>query len=179
MVPFRRNDRFVGRELILHQLLERIPPSANKDHCQWTVIEGLGGVGKTQIALEAAFRVRNEHPDCDIFWVPAVDVTSFENAYRDIGQKLKVQGIDEDKADVKALDKASLNRESTGSWFLIVDNADNVQLLFGDSGLSDYLPSSLKWSILFTTRNNDVTVGCVTASLAAFCAARRTASRLS
>ena len=159
MVPFGRNERFVGRESILRQLLERIPPSANKDVCQRTVVEGLGGVGKTQIALEAAFRVHNEHPDCHIFWVPAVDVNSFENAYRDIGQKLSVRGIDEDKADVKALIKDALNRESTGNWLLVVDNADDVQLLFGDSGLSNYLPFSSKGSILFTTRNNEVTVG--------------------
>jgi len=159
MVPFGRNERFVGRESILQLLLEKIPPSANKDNCQRTVVEGLGGVGKTQIALEATFLVHDKHPDCHIFWVPAVDITSFENAYRDIGQKLKIRGIDDDKTDVKALVKSVLNSESTGSWLLIVDNADDVQLLFGDSGLSDYLPFSSKGSILFTTRNHVVTVG--------------------
>jgi hypothetical protein len=48
---FGRNEGFVGCEPILHQLLERIPPSANKDDYQHTVIEGLGGVSKAQIAL--------------------------------------------------------------------------------------------------------------------------------
>jgi len=61
MVPFGRNKDFVGRESLLAQLLERIPPGADEDDCQRTAIEGLGGVGKTQIALEAAFRVRDEH----------------------------------------------------------------------------------------------------------------------
>src|SRR6185437_1771864 len=84
-VPFGRNKDFVGRGDFLFQLVKRIPPNADKDDCQRTAIEGLGGVGKTQIALEAAYRVRKEHPDYSIFWVPAVDTTSFENAYRDIG----------------------------------------------------------------------------------------------
>ncbi|RYP20804.1 hypothetical protein DL767_009389 [Monosporascus sp. MG133] len=77
LVPFGRNENFVGREPILQQLLQRIPPDANKDDCQRTAVEGLGGIGKTQVAIEAAYRVRDEHPACSVFWVPAVDSISF------------------------------------------------------------------------------------------------------
>ncbi|KAK4109332.1 hypothetical protein N656DRAFT_839255 [Canariomyces notabilis] len=112
---------------------------------------------ETQIALEAAFRVGDAHPDCSVFWVPAVDATSFENAYRAIGQQLKVPGIDEEKADSKALVKTALSCESTGSWLLVIDNADDIKL-FGDTDLADYLPFNRKGSILFTTRNHEVAV---------------------
>ena len=57
-------------------------------------------MGKTQIALEAAFGVRDEHPDCSVFWVPADDASGFENACREIGRALEVKGIDDNKADV-------------------------------------------------------------------------------
>ncbi len=157
-VPFGRNEGFVGREAILDQLLERIPPSTNKDDCQRTAIEGLGGIGKTQIALEAAFRIRDDYPDCSVFWVPAVDATTFENAYRDIGQRFGIADMGEDKADVKALIKATLSREDLGKWLLIIDNADDMDLFFGPTGLSDYLPFSKTGSILFTTRNHQATV---------------------
>ncbi|KAJ4176050.1 hypothetical protein NW755_014637, partial [Fusarium falciforme] len=158
MVPFERNEGFIGRQEIIHQLLDRVPPSANKDACQRTVIEGLGGVGKTQIALEAAFRLRHEYPLCSVFWVPSVDATSFENAYRDIGRLLGVAGIDEDKADVKAIVKAALSHKDAGQWLLIIDNADDSKLLFGPTGLSSFLPCSMNGSILFTTRTREVTV---------------------
>ncbi|KAI1086172.1 P-loop containing nucleoside triphosphate hydrolase protein, partial [Rostrohypoxylon terebratum] len=157
IVPFGRNENFVGRESVLQQLLERIPPSTKKDDCQRTVLEGLGGIGKTQVALEAAYRVRDKHPGCSVFWVPAVDATSFENAYRDIGRQLGVKGINDDKADIKTLVKAALSDESAGSWLLIIDNADDLQL-FADATLSDHLPFSRKGSVLFTTRNHEAAV---------------------
>ncbi|RSL85799.1 hypothetical protein CDV31_016508 [Fusarium ambrosium] len=114
MIPFERNEAFVGREGILHLLLDRIPPSTSNDACQRTVIEGLGGVGKTQIALEAAFRLRDTDSSCSVFWVPAVDATTFENSYHDIGRLLGVTRIDEDRTDVKTLVKAALSHEDAG-----------------------------------------------------------------
>jgi len=158
IVPFGRNKDFVGRETILTDLLARIFPGGDEHDCQRTAIEGLGGVGKTQVALEAAFRFGDAHPDCSVFWVPAVDATTFENAYRDIGQQLNVPGIDEEKADVKALIKAALSRQSTGSWLLIIDNADDTNLLFGNTALANCLLFSRKGSILFTTRNHELGV---------------------
>ncbi|TQV94411.1 hypothetical protein V2A60_002556 [Cordyceps javanica] len=158
MVPFGRNREFVGRDSIVKQLLTIIPPSANRGDCQRVVIEGLGGVGKTQIALEAVYRLRDEHIDCSVFWVPALDVTSFENAYRAIGRELKIQGIDEDHADVESLVKTALS-ESVYSWLLVIDNADDAELFSDSSGtvsLSKYLPFCHNGSILFTTRNRQV-----------------------
>jgi hypothetical protein len=87
-----------------------------------------------------------------------VDPASFENAYREIGRRLKVDGINENTADVKVLVKNALSRESTGDWLLIVDNADDAEVLFGNAMLSDFLPFSQKGSILFTTRNHEVAV---------------------
>ncbi|KAK3376988.1 hypothetical protein B0T24DRAFT_665831 [Lasiosphaeria ovina] len=156
VVPFEKNNDFVGRESILTRLLESVPPLTDKDRCQRVVIEGLGGIGKTQIALETAFRVRKKYHDCSVFWVPAVNATSFENAYRAIGQQLQVAGIDEDTADAKTLVKTALSREDAGAWLLVIDNADDTKLLFDDMHLANYLPSSPKGSILFTTRNHHI-----------------------
>ncbi|KAI0552517.1 hypothetical protein F4679DRAFT_68746 [Xylaria curta] len=157
IVPFGRNENFVGRENILEQLLVRIPPAANKDNCQRTALEGLGGVGKTHIAIEVAYRVRDQHPDCSIYWVPAIDIVNFENAYREIGRRLGIKGIDDDKADVKPLVKQNLS-QSVGSWLLIIDNADDKDILLAGAKLVDHLPFSREGSILFTTRYDDVAV---------------------
>ncbi|KAJ3553591.1 hypothetical protein NPX13_g10855 [Xylaria arbuscula] len=123
MVPFGRNGAILGK------LLEKIPPSATNDDCQRTAIEGLSGIGKTQIALEAAYRVHDEHPDCSVFWVPAIDLTT----YREIGRLLQLPGIDNETADVKVLVKTALGQKNAGNWLLIVDNIDDMELLSDNS----------------------------------------------
>ena len=153
MVPFGRNRDFTGRETIVGQLHKQINPFSEEDNCQRAAVFGLGGVGKTQVTLESAYHL---HKHCSVFWVPAVDAISFEKAYREIGKRLKVNGIDDGK-DVKLLFKNFLSQESSGSWLLVIDNADDPELLFGTAALSDYLPFSLKGSILFTTQNQTVT----------------------
>ncbi|PWY81718.1 TPR-like protein [Aspergillus sclerotioniger CBS 115572] len=153
MVPFGRNRDFTGRESVLEPLHTEISPFSDEDACQRTAIVGLGGIGKTQIALESAYRLRKY---CSVFWVPAVDAMTFEKAYREIGEKLGIPGINNGKNDVKRLVKDALSRDSFGNWLLIIDNADDPDLLFGKAALSEYLPSSLKGSILFTTRTQQV-----------------------
>lgn len=157
-MPFGRNTDFVGREDILEELIKKVTPTADEHTCQMTVIEGLGGVGKTQIALEAAYRIRHLSRDCSVFWVPAVDKMTIDNAYRKIGQSLQIPEINDDKAKVKSLVKDELSRDEIGSWLLIIDNADDPDIVFGKEDIRDYLPISQQGSILFTTRHHEVTV---------------------
>ncbi|KAI6408264.1 hypothetical protein MCOR20_005512, partial [Pyricularia oryzae] len=98
-----RNLAIEGREEILGRLLQRLPPIAHPNACQRTVIHGLGGIGKTQVAIKAAYRVRDAYPECSVFWVPAVNMTMFDNGYRRVGRALEIQGIEDDDADVKTL----------------------------------------------------------------------------
>jgi tetratricopeptide (TPR) repeat protein len=163
LVPFGRNEHFIGRYSELEELLAKLNPKDPEDACRRIAIAGLGGVGKTQIALEAAFRIQKASSHCSVFWISATSTTSFEKGFRDIGQALQIPGINEDNADVKSLVKTFLSRESAGRWLLIIDNADDIEMLHSRAGESNessgfpalvyYLPLSWKGSILFTTRN--------------------------
>jgi azurin len=61
---------------------------------------------------------------------------------------------------LKELVQQYLSSESAGPWLLIVDNADDMDVLFGDSDaacvIADYLPESDSGLILFTTRSLEV-----------------------
>ncbi|PNP58138.1 hypothetical protein THARTR1_02296 [Trichoderma harzianum] len=117
---------------------------------------GPSGLGKTQIAIEAVYRIHRDHPLCSIFWVPAMNIASFENAYREIGQALNVAGIADVKANIKAIVKTALSHKSAGEWLLILDSMNDMEVA---KEIYEYLPFSLKGSILFTTQSNSIVAG--------------------
>jgi hypothetical protein len=160
VLPFGRNKDFVGRQSYLNRLTTILYTEDTEEDCQRVALVGLGGVGKTQIALEYAFQLQLRSPTCSVFWVRASDTTSFEISFRDIGQRLEIPGLEDDKADVKKLVKTRLSQESAGKWLMILDNADDFETLFrnkdSESGaLSQYLPFSTFGAILFTTRDRE------------------------
>ncbi|KAN0087102.1 hypothetical protein V8E54_000790 [Elaphomyces granulatus] len=157
MVPFKRNPRFLGRHNEIVELEQKIL-SNNNQLVRKMAIAGLGGVGKTQIALEVAYQVRDRKPECSIFWIPSTSIETIEQAYMSIGKHLGLQGMT--PAEMKMRVKAHLSSEKAGPWLLIVDNMDdmNIWSTFDGSSpvLNTCLPQSKYGFVLFTTRNRQL-----------------------
>ncbi|KAF2198804.1 purine and uridine phosphorylase [Delitschia confertaspora ATCC 74209] len=160
-VPFSKPPFFVGRETELAQLSSHVL----SEDCQRIAIHGLGGCGKTALALQCAYSTRQQQPNRAIFWVPVISRESFEQAFRDIGKLLQIPETTDEKVDIKGLVKAKLSDESFGQWLMIVDNADDVSILFDpleEGGITDRLidclPHSRKGSIIFTTRTREAAI---------------------
>jgi hypothetical protein len=152
----------VGRNSQLDQLEETLSAEQQPPN---VAIFGLGGVGKTQIALELAYRTRGRYPECSIFWVPATNSESLQQAYLEIGRQLRIPGLEQKQDDVKKLVQRYLSDESAGRWLLIFDNADDIDMWINrdgakdaSPGLIDYLPQSNQGSLVFTTRSRKVAV---------------------
>lgn len=159
IVPFERNPRFTGRDAELERLEELL---SGKDRTAKVAVAGLGGVGKTQLALELLFRTRDKDPDCSVIWIPLTSKEALHQAYLDAVQQLGIAKKDDDKADVKKLVQEYLSKGSTGRWLLVFDNADGMDLWTTQDNngeqpkaqpLIEYLPKSSQGAILFTTRN--------------------------
>lgn len=123
-------------------------------------IHGLGGCRKSALALELAYRVLAKRAEYPVFWIPAVSRERFELAFRQIGTALRLPGVEEENANVMQLVKATLSSESSSKWLIIVDNADDPDIILRSldddsktNPLVEYLPFCAKGTILFTTRN--------------------------
>jgi tetratricopeptide (TPR) repeat protein len=124
-------------------------------------IVGLGGTGKTQVALQFAYIVRERWPEFSIFWVPALSMESFEQACVEIARLLSIPQAIDGNDDAKEQFRQHLGTARAGKWLLVVDNADDADVLFGNrhsKGVLSYLPQSEEGVVLFTTRTREVAV---------------------
>ena len=143
-VPFRRNPFFTGREEVLEHLHTRLTANRAAALTQTQAISGLGGIGKTQIAIEYAYRYREEYRS--VFWARAASYETLLTDFVELANLLQVPGSNQqDQQIILATVKRWLERQH--GWLLILDNADDLDLV------ADFLPTGDNGSILLTTRS--------------------------
>ena len=112
-------------------------------------------MGKTQVALQFAHWVKQHQPQYSVFWVPALSEESFTQAYKEIAKQVGIP-IDIDKEDPRLSLQRHLSSKDAGKWLLIMDNADDQDVLFGETGIRKYLPQSEMGLTIFTTRFKEI-----------------------
>jgi Cdc6-like AAA superfamily ATPase len=183
-LPFPRNRRFCGREDLIRQLCqifhpEDSPASYASIEQKSSLLYGMGGIGKTQIALEYAHRYVSSYSA--IFWVDAKDSTTLQSCGRQIVEQLALHymkvdylhqdfirisnelgipgGIDsfghvkqEALGSVWKAVKRWLQREGNVKWLLLVDNNDD----FDAVNILDVLPTCSWGNIIITSRRPEL-----------------------
>ena len=126
---------------------------------------GLGGIGKTQVALELAYRTRDRYSECSIFWIPAFSFESVRQAYFGIARQLGISQIEYEDEDIWGSVRSYLSHSISRPWLLVIDNADDLDSFFDGHGnhvefsrLADILPRSNGSSIILTTRSRKAAV---------------------
>jgi tetratricopeptide (TPR) repeat protein len=135
-LPFPRNPFFTGRQEQLRDIHAALTSRGRAG------LSGLGGIGKTQTALEYAYRHQAEYDH--VFWVRAEQETELITGYVALAKALQIPGSQqEDQQAVVTLMKQWL--ATRDRWLLVLDNADDLRQL------RHYLPTT-NGHILFTTR---------------------------
>src|SRR6266536_6154478 len=85
--------------------------------------------GKSQLAIEYAYRTRERSPETWVFWVHASNAARFEQSFRDIANCVKISGRQNPQANIFQLMHNWLRNDRKGKWVLILDNVYHTVLL--------------------------------------------------
>ncbi|KAF8455035.1 hypothetical protein BDZ91DRAFT_746904 [Kalaharituber pfeilii] len=176
----RRNPDFVGREYLLEQLAHEIGEGRAAMDITQVVLHGMGGMGKTQIALEYVYHHRKDYSSA--FWINAASEQTTKNSfiqimeqliehhaslldepdYKHIGNLLSMVGKldsaglfstekpEEEQHVIKAV-KKWLTAKQNNKWLLVFDNLDDLESF----DINDYIPSCDFGTIIITSRRRE------------------------
>jgi tetratricopeptide (TPR) repeat protein len=150
-VPYRRNPAFTGRGKILVGLAQ---PLGRGAVAVTQALQGGGGVGKTALVTEYAYRHRSQFDT--VWWVRAEEPASLVGDYADLATALGLAEAAQADQQFAAL---TVRRwlESHNRWLLVLDNAKAPDTATGLEAplarLIDLLPQVLHGQVLVTSRD--------------------------
>jgi tetratricopeptide (TPR) repeat protein len=139
-----KNNNFIGRSDLLKQIEDHF--SQETTPAILTGCDGLGGIGKTQVALEFVWQHYEEYNG--VVWSNAESRERLQNDYISLGRELNIIRDDDNinaEEHVRYV-KHWLEDPSRAGWLLVYDNADNYK------AISEFLPTK-GGKILITTRH--------------------------
>jgi AAA ATPase domain len=161
-------QHFVARE---DELAEIHRALSGDDSRQTVVLHGLGGIGKTQLAI--AYAKRHKGSYTAVFWLNSKDEDSLKQSFAKIAKQIlqehplasQLSAIDiTGKPDqvVEAV-KVWLSLPKNSQWLVVYDNYDNPKFPgntdIGAFDIRKYLPKAYQGSIIITTRSAEVKLG--------------------
>ncbi|KAJ7101190.1 hypothetical protein C8R44DRAFT_946677 [Mycena epipterygia] len=132
---------FHGRQIIIQQMHQYFTQTTEKQDI--FLLHGLGGAGKTQIALK--FIAESTSNFTDIFFIDSSSTETIETGLKNIA-KTKVVGE-------SSQDAIQWLRSKQDEWLLFFDNADDPKI-----NLNDYFPQCDHGNIIITSRNPGLVV---------------------
>ena len=122
---------------------------------QRLVLGGMGGIGKTQLAIAYAESGRGSYSS--VFWFNAVSEAALKDSFRSIASiifDVEEPGVLEDKEIVRRVHQWLCTPQNTG-WLLIFDNYDDPDQFRIDR----YYPHASHGAIVVTSRRPTLVAG--------------------
>ena len=146
-VPFRRNPYFTGYDEMIEDLHQHL--STEKDGVAIKTISGLGGIGKTQLMLEYAYRKRDDYQA--VFWLKADTQGLLEEDLAQAARLLEVPEARKRQPNHQYLvNEAKQWFQKHSDWLLLLDNVEE------DIHVKDILSGMPHGHVLLTTRSQAV-----------------------
>jgi tetratricopeptide (TPR) repeat protein len=127
MVPHEQNQCFTGRDKFLEELFNKFRQTfSTVRHHGRLALFGMGGIGKTQAALEFVYRYQASYRR--IFWISGVNQDALLDGYEKIANRVKILILpDSEPVEIAERVLSWLNQEQ--DWLLVIDNVDDIDIL--------------------------------------------------
>ena len=144
LVPFRAKGKYmVGRDTALAKVRQQLLAGKPTSIGQTALFQGIGGLGKTQLAVEYAYHYRNEYPN-GVYWI-----TADENIDAQLTQlAVDANWVAPASEHATKLDIARHRLKTYSDCLIVFDNLESVD------AIRNYLPApSANPHILVTSRS--------------------------
>ena len=143
-VSHHRNPNFTGREDALSEL--RLALTSGEPAAWKQAAFGMGGVGKTQLAVEYIYRHKPDYRI--IWWIHSEEPATMAADYAGLADDLDLpeKGSIDQSETVRAVKRWL---EHNSGWLLIFDNAHD------QGAMRDYIPQGGAGHVIITSRNPD------------------------
>jgi hypothetical protein len=144
---------FIGREAEFQDMESILQPQSDSPDStrKVLILGGMGGIGKTQLAI--TYAKRHRHSYSSIFWLNANTEATLNNSLRTVANRIlppeTVSKLDDDQVWVHVSNW--LSKLDNSRWLLIFDNHDDPD----QYEIVKYHPSVAHGSIIITTRQPD------------------------
>ncbi|WP_410587782.1 FxSxx-COOH system tetratricopeptide repeat protein [Amycolatopsis sp. lyj-23] len=138
-----KNPNFTGRRELLDQLSERL--EAGTTAVLPAALHGMGGIGKTQMAVEYIYRHLRDYDI--VWWIQATQATQIRRSLTELAQHLRLPGAEEAITAVPAVQEALRLGRPYRRWLLVFDSAEDPAMV------RPFFPVDGPGQILVTSRN--------------------------
>ena len=147
LVPLAENPYFTGRNELLATLRSALNAQGIAAVTQPQAISGLGGIGKTQLAL--AYATREQHGYEAVLWVRADSEDSLRSSFAELAAQLGLLGDDPKESLEDTAARLTHWLTKSERTLLIFDGADSPEIL------RKFLPCRGRGHVLLTSRAQD------------------------
>jgi KaiC/GvpD/RAD55 family RecA-like ATPase len=135
-----RNPHFTGRDVLLEEVRHKL---LAKPNAAVQALHGPGGIGKTQVALEYAYRYAGQYDL--VWWVDAEQSEQVSARYAELAARV---GVAKPDAGVETNARYALEYlRAHDRWLIVLDNAEDPL------ALRTWLPDGTGGHVLITARN--------------------------
>lgn len=153
--PLINPSDFIGRTAEIDSMRQVLQPGSPSTEQRQLVLGGMGGIGKTQLAIAYARRYKASYTS--VFWLNATSELTLKASFRLLAGRIvrpqELETLDDEQALARALAWLSYARNT--QWLLLFDNYDDPDQF----DISKYCPYVGHGSIVITTRLPELAIG--------------------